>query len=335
MHFIHVGESYRQEWENLVKSNPASGYMQSFFWAEFRALLGWDIYKIGILEENKLIGGAIVAKYAHFPYGSFLSISEGPVLPYTSPHAEYLFHTLMKEVDSVADLSGTQFSSHVSIEPKLESIPPYFSRFVKSPIDQQPMRTLLIPLQLDEESILSQMKPKGRYNIRLAEKHGVIVIQKTLPEGMNEFKVFYQEFVQRMKFEGKNDTYFDCLTEVLHRERNAYLYFAKYRSETLAAALVIDYGDTATYLFGASSTEYPSVMAPYLLHWEIIRDAKRRGRAWYDLYSLVPDPQDTRHAWYGYSQFKQKFGGVTKKYIGGYNFIYNKALYDQFLRITS
>lgn len=334
MQFVPIHQSRKDEWEELVKASPSSGFMQSFFWAEFRQLLGWETYKIGIEESGKLIGGSIIAKYAHYPYGNFLSIAEGPIIPFESPLAEHIFHSFMQEVDSIADLSGENKTSHVSIEPKLHSVPSYFSRFVKAPTDQQPFRTLLINVSPNEKEILTQMKPKGRYNIGIAQKRGVAVVKRNIQEGMEDFISLYHEFVDRMKFTPKDDTYFDCLAKVLQKEGNAALYHAVYQGKILSSAIVIDYGSLTTYLFGASSSSQPSVMAPYLLHWEIMRDAKKRGQLWYDFYSLVPDENDTAHPWYGYSQFKEKFGGEVKQYIGAHDFVYNKELYCEYLKIT-
>ena len=334
MQFIPIDQTRKDEWEYLVKNNTASGFMQSFFWAEFRTMLGWETYKIGIEESNKLTGGAIVAKYSHYPYGNFLSIAEGPVISYDDPLAERMFHRFIQEVDTIADLSGEYRSSHLSIEPKLHAVPSYFSRFVKSPTDQQPFRTLLIDLTPSEKEILTQMKPKGRYNIGVAQKHGVTVVEKNIADGIKDFVLLYHEFVDRMKFAPKDDTYFNCLALVLQKEGNASVYHAMYQGKILSSAIVIDYGSMTTYLFGASSDAKPSVMAPYLLHWEILRAAKKRKQKWYDFYSLVPDQNDTSHPWYGYSQFKLKFGGEVKQYIGAYDFIYNAQLYKKYLTIT-
>ena len=334
MQLIYIDASQKEEWERLVKANPASGYMQSFFWAEFRSMLGWEIYKIGILESNILVGGAIIAKYCHHSYGNFLSISEGPVLPYDTPQAQSLFNKLLQEIDSIVDLTGTYRTSHISIEPKLETAPPFFSRFVKAPIDQQPLRTLLIPLALSETELLAQMKPKGRYNIGVAKRHGVVIEQTSIENGIKNFFSLYQLFIKRMKIVGKDESYFECLAHVLQKEKNAFIYHARYKNTIIASAILIDYGRTTTFLFGASSDEYPAVMAPYLLHWEIIRAAKSRGQSLYDFYSLVPDPQDTTHPWTGFSQFKVKFGGEIKHYIGGHDFVYNPHLYSRYLTIT-
>src|SRR5437764_601769 len=116
MQFDYIDEALRKEWKDLVKSNPASGYMQSFFWTEFQNMLGWTSYKIGIFDDKKLVGGAIVSKFPFSKNTNILFIPEGPVLPYHLSECEELFHALMAEVDKVADLKGNVLTSHLRIE---------------------------------------------------------------------------------------------------------------------------------------------------------------------------------------------------------------------------
>lgn len=332
MIFKYLDKQYQKEWENLTKTNKASGYMQSFLWTELQNLLGWETFKIGIFNKNKLVGGAIIAKYSHFKNKSVICIPEGPVLPYGQPETEEIFQKLIGEIDKIANLTGKKLTSHLSIEPKLTEVPAYFSRFQKAPIDQQPLRTLMIDLRLSEGQILQQMKPKGRYNIKVAEKHRVEVVRTGVQDGLKDFLKLYRLFIKRSGFEGKDDSYFESLAYVLPELNSANFYFAKKDNQTLAAALIIYYGDTATFLFGASSERNRQLMASYLLHWEIIKQAKQKGCIWYDFYGLAPGREITSHPWYGFSVFKKKFGGKQIDYIGAYDFVYNKKLYGEYLK---
>lgn len=331
MELKYIDLSLQNQWEKLVKNNPASGYMQSFWWAEFQNLIGWETYKIGIFEKNKLMGGAIVAKYSHYKNKTILYIPEGPVLPYDKPIAEQMFHLLITEVDKIADFSEKKLSSHLSIEPKLETVPSYFSRFQKASIDRQPVKNLLLNLNLSEVEILKQMKPKGRYNMKVAQKHQVKIYKMDPQDGITDFLKLYRKFNKINREDKKDKSYFEGLVYVLSQTKTAQFFFGKYKNQLLTSALVIYFGNTATYLFGASSNKYSNVMAPYLLHWEIIKDAKKQGYKWYDWYGLSPDESDTNHPWNGFSIFKQKFGGKEIKYIGAYDFVYNKKLYKELL----
>ena len=187
MDFGYIDLFLQKSWEGLVKTNPASGYMQSFFWSEFKNMLGWKTFKIGIFDQGKLTGGAVVAKFPFSKNKNILYIPEGPVLPYQDPKSKEMFHNLMREIDKIADLKGESLTTHLRIEPKLTKLPAFFGRFQKAPVNQQPLSTLMIDLGKPEQEILEQMKPKGRYNIKVAQKHGVEVYQSTPQAGLSDF----------------------------------------------------------------------------------------------------------------------------------------------------
>lgn len=330
MQLKYIDQSRQNEWEKLVNKNPYSGYMQSFWWQEFQNLIGWETYKIGIFEKNKLLGGAIIAKYSYFKNKSIIYIPEGPVLPYEKPIAEKMFHLLIAEIDKIADLDGSNDrkpTSHLSIEPKLSFVPFFFSRFQKAKTDRQPINNLIMDLRLSKKHLLKQMKPKARYNIKVAQKHGVNIIQTSPEEGLKDFLKLYCSFNKIIPSDKKDKHYFERLIYILSRNKNGNFFFARYKNQILSSALVIYFGNTATYLFGASSKKFSFTMSPYLLHFTIMQHAKKTGYKWYDWYGLSPDENNVNHPWYGFSVFKKKFGGQQINYIGAYDFVYNRKLY--------
>ena len=66
-------------------------------------------------------------------------------------------------------------------------------------------------------------------------------------------------------------------------------------------------------------------MAPYLLQWESMQEAKRRGAKEYDLWGV-----DAKK-WPGLTRFKRGFGGEKISYIGSYDYIYNRFLYAGYM----
>lgn len=335
MQFIHIDEHRRNEWENLVSQNPAGGFMQSFFWTNFTNLLGWPTYKIGALDSGHLIGGAVITKFKTNNGHNYLYIPEGPVLPYNTHGSDKIFDSLISEVDKIADLKGEKLTSHLRIDPKLTMLPSFFKRFQKAPIDLEPLRTLIIDLSLSKEQILAQMKPKGRYNIKVAQRYELKATSADLQSGLKDFLKFYHQTVNRKQFEGKEEKYFIDLVTALNNPRDAKFFFVKDQEEILAVALVIFYGKLVTFLFGASSDSNREKMAPYLLHWEIICQAKEMDFEEYDFYGIVPDENNLNHPWQGFTAFKKKFGGKEIKYIGAYDFIYNRKLYEEYKKKNS
>lgn len=329
----YISEDLRDEWEALVKGRFSSGFLQSFFWSEFKRKVGWQTYKIGFLHKEKLIAGAVINKFQFSKNKNFIYLAEGPVMDFEDTHAEETFHLLMSEIDNVVDLKGENLTTHVRIDPRISIAPSYFNRFHKAPFNMEPRNTLMIDLSKSEEEILKNMKQKGRYNIKIAVREGVEIRVASPSEAeVLNFADVYSQTVSRKKFDGKDKKYFEILFGHLKDLNNTKLFFASYKGKILASAIVIYYGDRATYFFGGTSSAHREKMAPYLLHWHIIQDAKKAGMRWYDFWGVSPRDADSSHGWYGFTQFKEKFGGIRFDFIGAYDFVYNEKLYGEFLR---
>jgi lipid II:glycine glycyltransferase (peptidoglycan interpeptide bridge formation enzyme) len=101
--------------------------------------------------------------------------------------------------------------------------------------------------------------------------------------------------------------------------------------ESLTAARL---ASRATYFFGGSLETRRNVMAPYVLHFEIMRRAKARGSEEYDFWGVAPEnaPDDP---WQKISIFKRKFGGREVELVPTLDYIYDHAAYDQFVTSES
>lgn len=191
----------------------------------------------------------------------------------------------------------------------------------------QPEETLILDLSLSEDDLLKQMKEKGRYNIRLAVKKGVKV-RRSKNAGI--FYDLMQKTAARDKFSPHEKSYYEKLLETLSgrdlKKGFAKLFVAEHKNAPLAAIIVTFYKNTAAYYFGASSNEHRNLMAPYLLQWEAVREAKRLGCRFYDFFGIAPENAHS-HPWAGVTQFKKKFGGIIIKYPRAREFVFRPFLY--------
>src|SRR6185503_9064521 len=128
--------------------------------------------------------------------------------------------------------------------------------------------------------LLAAMHHKTRYNIRVAQKHGVeIRLNDTLADAWTLF----EETAKRDGFRLHERHYYESMVDRLRAGAcRAFIATAVYNGRPIAVTGMIDYGGMRTYLHGASSNEERNVMAPYLLHWELMRDAKAKGLKGYD-----------------------------------------------------
>ena len=101
---------------------------------------------------------------------------------------------------------------------------------------------------------------------------------------------------------------------------------AKHDSEYVAANIMCFFGDTANYLHGASSNKHRDVMAPHLLQWKAVCDAKKDGFKYYDFWGIAPN-DDPKHGWAGVTRFKKGFGGEQVNYPGTFDMVVSKKWY--------
>lgn len=295
--------------------------LQTKEWADFKASQGFLILNVGNLfaHERKL------------PYGqNFIYLPE--------VSSKYLTAQNMQEVKNLAKERDSVFIRIEFIDPFSDSADKIIRSFgfVKSFEEVQPKWRQVIDISGSVEDILAQMKPKGRYNIRLAQKKQVEVNSynsKTInindKSVINSFYRLVAQTVQREGISGRPLDYFITMIDKFSDTDYLEIYIASYKGEPLAAALVGFYGDVASYLYGGSSSEHREVMAPYAMHWQIIKDAKSRGIKRYDMLGRSR-PADKNSKWSGVTRFKEQFGGEAVEILGSYDFINKKFIYRIF-----
>jgi lipid II:glycine glycyltransferase (peptidoglycan interpeptide bridge formation enzyme) len=174
--------------------------------------------------------------------------------------------------------------------------------------DRHPQTSLILDLSMSEEGILAQMKQKGRYNIRLAEKHDVKV------EESNDIELFYhllKKTGERDDFGIHEKEYYQKLLDSMGK--NAQLLMARYEDRVISGGIFVYLDEWGIYYYGAFDHHYRKVMASYLVQWEAIKQAKKRGCKYYDFLGIAPEGA-VNHPWLGVTKFKDKFGGEVVDY---------------------
>lgn len=298
---------------NQVIMLKGKSLLQTKEWANFRQTQGWQAHhidNISILEKN-------------LPFGkSFLY----------APEVEYRD---IENLENILEYIKKNVKNTQTIYFRLEILDEFDEKicqklkengFIKSFEEVQPEWRQIIDISKSEEEILAGMKQKGRYNIRVAQKHGVSVEKST-----NIFKFYeiFRETAKRDGFEIRPKQYFEKLMQIFSSSGIAELWLAKYNEKTVAAMIAIFYDGKASYLYGASSGEFRQVMAPYLLHWRIIQRAKEKRCQVYDLLAVAPKGIET-HKYAGITRFKEQFGGRKVQIVGSYDLVYKPVWYKIF-----
>jgi lipid II:glycine glycyltransferase (peptidoglycan interpeptide bridge formation enzyme) len=281
-----------------------------------------------VRDGDEIAGGAQVLTRPLGPKNSFYYIPEGPVLPEDPSDAAMVFQMVMDSIDERRKREALTVC-HLRIEPRWEALPRFVSGFRQRTGWNEPRTTLYIDLTPSEEDMLARMKPKGRYNVHLARRHGVSISEDASPQGVEDFLSIYEATVTRHGLDAKEPKYFRRLIPRLVAWQRGSVFFAEYRGERIAAVLVIYFGQRATYFFGGSLAAHRQVMAPYLLHFEIMRKAKALGCLWYDMYGIAP-LSEPNHKWAKISAFKRKLGGTDVTFVPSMDYIYDPTAYEAY-----
>lgn len=89
------------------------------------------------------------------------------------------------------------------------------------------------------------------------------------------------ETTSRDGFSGNTITYYEKFLEIIP---NSKLIFTKKDEEILSAGIFIFDMEVSIYYYGASTSkkDFRNLMAPYLMQWYAIQEAKKIGSKYYD-----------------------------------------------------
>ena len=69
----------KEIWESFLSQCKDKTFLQSWNWGEFQQKIGNQIWRLGIFDDNSLIGVALISKIKA-KRGAFLLIQHGPVV---------------------------------------------------------------------------------------------------------------------------------------------------------------------------------------------------------------------------------------------------------------
>jgi lipid II:glycine glycyltransferase (peptidoglycan interpeptide bridge formation enzyme) len=197
----------------------------------------------------------------------------------------------------------------------------------KAAMTIQPISTVLLDIRPDEEPILARMHHKTRYNLKLAFKKGVEVVEA----GGEQLPLWYelsQETKERDKITIHALAYYQTLFKLANQPNTPQvkLLFAQVGEEKVAGIIVAFWGKRAYYLYGASSNRHRNLMPNHALQWRAIQLARAAGCETYD-FCGIPPANDPDEAMFGLYRFKTGFGGEIINRYGCYDVVVQPWLY--------
>ncbi len=340
--------SQRPRWDSFVAEHPAGHLLQSWAWGDFKSRHRWPVERVIITPEgsSQIVAGAQVL-FRHVAGLSIAYVPRGPVIDWTEPgHVKALLKSLrqvckrhravyLKIEPAVIDEAGfeRELGLYYGFQPSQETV--------------QPRSTIRVDLSGEPQTWLERMKPKTRYNIRLAEKRGVTC---RLADPSNP--VDFQNFFSLMGATGQRDT-FGIHSAAYYRDvwqtfsssptgsGSGALWLAEFGGNVIAGVMVFAFAQESAYLYGVSSDENRREMPTYLLQWQAMQWARQQGARYYDFWGIPDDlgagdepdnkqqleHKNVRDGLWGVYRFKQGFGGEVARYVGAFDLVYNRPLY--------
>jgi lipid II:glycine glycyltransferase (peptidoglycan interpeptide bridge formation enzyme) len=337
----------RAEWNSALAALPAQHVLQSWEWGQFKSRWGWSPKYLLLEQGGRPCAAALILRRALPRIGlSILYIPKGPALDYTDAP---LVDAVLAEIESFARRERALF---VKIDP---DVPHPLSpspeskqhdsgeggrvvaeltrrgwRFSSEQI--QFRNTILLDVTPPEEDLLAAMKPKTRYNIRLAGKKGVSV-RVGGSEDIERLYAMYVETARRDGFILRPPEYYRDVWGSFTSAGLAQPLIAEVDGEAVGGLVLFRFGSRAWYMYGMSRDAHRDKMPNHLLQWEAIRWVKSHGCTVYDGWG-APDELSESDPMWGVYRFKEGFGGKFAAHIGAYDFAASKLWYWVYSAIT-
>ena len=321
MQFI-KGQS--QQLENFLSAHSCGSLWHTPHWAAFQEKHGNPCIFFGVTDENEVLAAGIM-QIRHRSIFRFGYIQGGILYKEENLSAE-LYKVItdgLKQIAKEKKLMHCFVDWVVTYNEKDNQLlhdMPHHNFNVKAII---PTFTNILDITKSEDEILTAMKPKGRYNIKLAEKKGVTVREGT-PEEIPQFYHLLEITTARDGFRANGLEYYKSFLDSLPFAR---FMVAEHENEIISGGIFTYSGRQALYYYGASAGHKRNLMAPYLLQWEALRYGKANGCEYYDFMGIA-DPENEHDSLHGVTDFKLKFGNGTTRFLPAYDIVFSPLKYS-------
>lgn len=276
--------------------------LQTSAWAEFRRKWGNEVLEteFGILTLHRI---------------PFTNYKIGMYIKGITPTGEML--DKLKAAGKEKNLIFIKMEPNVQKEDKLVSL-------MKSK-GATPGKTLFTPstfwidLTPSEEDLMKGFSSKTRYNIRVAERNGVIVKEDNSDTAFEKYLELTKETVRRQGFFAHTEKYHRLMWNILKKAGIAHLFVANYQKQIITTWILFKWGNFLYYPYGASTEAHKNIMANNLIMWESIKFGKRMGLSTFDLWG--------RELGKGFTKFKEGYNPKVIEFLGTWDLVINKPLY--------
>ncbi len=333
----------QQQWNAFLVSQPRGHLLQSYEWGELNKYLGGRIYRLGALEDGRLVG-AMLLTVAPVPFpvkvpgiqlnwlysvrGPTVERPDSPALAALIAHA----HTLAKQEHAVV----------LRVEPNIADDDPdedvwlaayHRLGFHTNPIAVHGRRSWVLDIRPDLDTLLANFKMTWRQNVRAAERKGIVIREAN---GEKDFDTYYNLLTvtsERDDFFIHSKDYHKEILRYFASKGDAVLYLAEHEGEAIAAKMLIRFGDWCWDMFGASSNEKRNLKPTYLLQYRCFAWAKSRSCCYFD-FRTIPEILEPGEEMWGVYEYKKGYGGFSRLNMPTQDYVYRPLLYKGWRKLV-
>lgn len=285
-------------------------FLQTESWLKFQEVAEHKVWRF----DNGQIRANIIKYF--LPLGkSYFYIPHGPEINLSGMESG-IKDKLNDFVNHIKKLSSEEGAIFIKMEPIDDSVIELLYRrgFRRSSRQIQPYKTVIVDLSLSEEHLLGKMHHKTRYNINLSQRKNLKIVES---QDSDAFWKLLSKTSAKDNFSTHPKNYYSEMINFFREDKEAEvkLFLVDLEGKPIAGEMLMLYEDTAYYIHGAMDRDYKNLMAPYFMHWEVMKWAKLRGYLNYDFWGI-----DFRK-WPGVSRFKLGWGGEIKERPGSFDLV--------------
>ena len=320
------------DWDAFVSRVPGGHYSQISLWAKVKALLGWQVARIVVRHHGNIVGGVQILMRSMSPVGVVGYVTKGPVLTSDDSTLAELVINKLQRVSKAYHIRYLALQPSNNGEALARQLPRW--GFQKSLLSLTPPATVLIDLTQDLDRILSKMKKRTRYNVRLSQRKGIIVREGTAPDLGTFYRLLLAVGERRQDFITYPQDYFSKIWQVFGAHGYLKLFLSEYHGEPVSGQLIIAFGDTVASWRSGWSGHHGSRKPNEALRWTVLQWAKSQGYHYYDLGGIhveaaraimdgeqFPDGLERT-----VTSFKLGYGGEVVLRPESYSYVYNPFL---------
>ena len=317
-------------WTDALQALPSPHFLQTWEWGALKEQYGWHVQRFLYERDSRIVAACtlLTRRLPLVPW-SIGYVPKGPLLDFADTP---LLHDVLDHIIGTARVAR---SIYVKVDPDLAEDNETAAQLYrahgwrKSEEQIQFPHTAMLDLSPGQDALLAAMKPKTRYNIRLAARRGVEVTQTT--DWQTLFQL-YAETANRDGFAIREEGYYHALWGSFHESGQGKAFLARVGAEAVAGLFLMHVGGTGWFFTGASSQRQRDKMPNYLLQWHAIHWLIDRGYRWYDFWG-APSVLDERDPLWGVYRFKAGFGARYVRRLGAYDRVLNATGYYVLTRL--